>query len=402
MIRPGEGPMTADSAADRLTSLREALGKASSARERYLVLAGMIDAAGEACELCGAGGDGAVGTRAGRDTGDLGRVTGDLWHAAGRPEELKSAADALREAAPRLPAGHPARTALLDLLRQSLSDQAATAGSAADVAAEVEWIVETLEGLPPDDPGYARTLTSVGIRLFTIGLSNRTAVPVDRLISLQERALERITPADPDRPLAEFIYWSAIGLRAALEHRPDGADTATRELMRCGDSLPSEQVFRPYAAMAVSVALADRYVMTGELRQLELAREYLQEAFDQVDVAGLIPGPGVVYGHMLYLRGFLRMILGQYEPATGVPAEAIDDLEQAAELIGAQDPLRPRVIATLQTARAVRGIASAPAGPGIPLGESERTALEQVLVEAENISRDHPDFPGLAGVPRRD
>ncbi|MGD0602834.1 MAG: CHAT domain-containing protein [Streptosporangiaceae bacterium] len=357
---------------------------------------------------------------AGLDTGDAGRVAADLWQAAsqgspetpeyaelqtlraallavqagksGRPDQLKSAADALRDAAPRLPAGHPARAALLDLLRVSLSDQAATAGSAADVAAEVEWIVATLEGLPPDDPGYARTLTSVGIRLFTLGLSNRTAIPVDRLIAQQERALERIAPADQDRPLAEFIYWSAVGMRAAMEHRPDVADTAIAGLMRCGDGLPPEHPFRPYAAMAVSIALTDRYVMTGELRQIETAREYLREAFRLLEATGAAPN-----GYLLYLRAMLRMIPGQGEPVTGVPAEVIGDLDQAAGLIGGQDPLRPRVVAALQAARAVRGIMSAPAGPGIPLGESERTALEQVLAEAENISHDHPDFPGLAG-----
>jgi CHAT domain len=364
--------------------------------------------------------------RAGRISGDIGRVTDDLWLAAGQaaPEdpdraellamravllsiqaeesglagERRSSADALRDAAVQLPVSHPARDVLLSGLGLALNRQAAAAGSADDAAAEAEWIVDTLERLPPDAPEYGQILASVATRLLSLQLSSRSAIPVDRIVAQLEVAMERLAPDDPARLLAEFMHAGAIGMRAAMEHKPDVVDTAISELMRCEAGLPAEHPFRPYAAMAIAAALADRYAMTGELRQMDRARTYLGQAFDRLETTGVAPGMSSAHGHMLYLRGLLGLIPVQYASSRHVPAEVLADLERAAELVPADDPLRPRVVADMQVARALQGIMTTQAGRGTSaVGDPERAAFGQVLATAESLSRDHPDFPGLAG-----
>jgi len=363
--------------------------------------------------------------RAGRTTGDIARVADDLRLAAsqtasqtpdhaelltiraallatqaegsGCSDERKSSADALRDAATLLPEGHPARSALLSGLGMTLNQRAAAAGSADDAAAESEWIVETLERLPPDAPDYERTLASVATRLLTLQISNRNAVPVDRVIAQLEQALERLPPDGLARPFAEFIYWGAIGMRAAKDHRPDIADSAIQQLMRCEAALPAGHVYRPFAAMGVACGLADQYIMTGELRHIERAGAYLREAFNRIEAEGMPPGTERAYGHMLHLRGLLGLMLIQYEPATRIPAETVNDLEQAVELVGTGDPMYPRIIANLEMARGLRGINTARSGSGVPFGDSERRPFDRALVMAESMSREHPDFPGIAG-----
>ena len=58
---------------------------------------------------------------------------------------------------------------------------------------------------------------------------------------------------------------------------------------------------------------------------------------------------------MLYLRGLLGLIPVQYASSRHVPAEVLADLERAAELVPADDPLRPRVVADMQVAPPCRG-----------------------------------------------
>jgi hypothetical protein len=73
----------------------------------------------------------------------------------------------------------------------------------------------------------------------------------------------------------------------------------------------------------------------------------------------------------------------------------IADLERAIALMKPDDALRPRLIADLETIRVMHQIRHNPAGPGIPLGQS-RQAFDKILAEAQNINRDHADFPALA------
>ena len=263
--------------------------------------------------------------------------------------------------------------------------------------AEAERIVDMLERLPPDAPEYGQTVASAATRLLSAQLSSRSEIPVDRIVTQLELALERLAPDDPARFLAEIVHAGAIGMRAAAEHKPDVMEAVISELMRYEAELPAEHPYRPYVTAGIAAALADRFAMTGELGQMERASTYIREAFDRLEATGVNPGLDSAYGHMLYLRGLVGLIPVQYASAKHVPPDVIADLERAAELVPGHDPLRARVVADLEGARALRGIAAA-AGTGPPtVGDPDRAAFNQVLATAENLSRDHPDFPALAG-----
>jgi hypothetical protein len=316
--------------------------------------------------------------------------------ADGRHESLESVADAVAEAATRLPEGHMMRSALLDQLRQAFHRQVAAADGAGDVAAEAERIMATLERLPRDDPAFATLMTAVGVQLLELSASHRGAMPVDRLIAQLERARSQIAEDDPLRPIGESMYWAARCAKAAVEHDPPLLDAAIDGLIRGAEQTPAEHMFRPYAVLSVAFALVDRYLMTGEIGPFDRASGYMQEAFDAIQATGVVPGTGHAYARVLYFRGLIKMMQLVQEPEGLDLGDAIADMEQAVGLMPADDPTGQVMAIRLNAARAARGMREPGAGPGRPLGPAERAAVEEMLATVRNVSRDHRDFPALA------
>ena len=303
--------------------------------------------------------------------------------------------DALQEAAAQLPEHHLVRPALLNQLAQSLGQEAEQAGTADDVAAEVGRIVAVLEQMPREDPQFAQLMTFVATRVFNLMLSHRDAVPLERLTA--RLGPDQLAPDDPLKPLAETMYWSAIGTRGAIQHRPDLLDEAVDGLMRGADRVPADHPFRPAALLGVAVALAERYVMTGEIRNVEDAERYVDLARAASGPAGMLTEPNPGYPMLMHVRTVLAAIRSQYDEQSSQDLTGMaDDLERALSLVPPDHPLRPRLIADLETVRAVGEMRRSPAGPGIPMRPVSQEAFEKILAQAQAINRDHPDFPGLA------
>jgi tetratricopeptide (TPR) repeat protein len=318
-------------------------------------------------------------------------------HADGRPESLDPVADAVTEAAGRLPEGHMIRSALVGQLGQALRQQATAAEGAEgadDAAAEIERIMATLERAPHDDAEFAAQMVVVGIQLLDLWASHRTAIPADRLITLLEHANNRMAPADPVRPIGESMYWAAIAAKAAMGHDVPLMDSAIEGLMRCADRTPAGHIFRPYAMGGVAAALLDRYVMTGEFGPFERASRYVQEACDEIRASGVAPGTDGAYARLLYIRGLIKLIKAESEGED--IGEAISDMEQAVELVPADNPARQRLAARLGGVRATHGMRASGAGPGRPLEPADREAVDQMLAMVRNVPRDHAEFPSLA------
>jgi hypothetical protein len=315
---------------------------------------------------------------------------------SGRLDELRSSTAALREAAAMLPTHHPMRNAMFEMVSTTLIRQAVVAESADDKADEAEWIMQTLEQLPPDDPQYATTLSTVAMNLIAVARSNRTAVTVDRVISYLELALAHMAPPHPGRIPVEFMYRATIYLQATLDHQQQAADAAIQELIRCVSQLPEDHIFRPCAIVTLASAFVDRSFMTGELRSLELASVYLQEAFDLLEAAEDTQVTRIAYGLALHLRGLLSAASASHENGRSMPAETVSDLERAVELSRAEGTLRPRLTVARDIARALHGIDGWRHGQSSPFGDRQRDAMDQILTAAENTSHDHGDYPAFA------
>jgi len=262
---------------------------------------------------------------------------------------------------------------------------------------EVERIVAALEQMPRDDPQFAQLLLLVAVSVLHMQLSHRDVVPLDRLITHLEQTVSLLEPDHPMRSLGESMYWGAIGTQGAIEHRPDLMDAAIDGLIQCAGRTPAENGFRPFALLGVAFALVERYVMTGEIRDAEGADKYLRDACDASGAAGILTEPNPGYPMLVHVRTVLAVARATYDHEEGRDmTETVAVLERAVSLVKPDDPLRPRLIADLETVRVMHEMRYSRAGPGIPLGNSKQEAFEKILVEAQNINRDHSDFPTLA------
>ena len=322
----------------------------------------------------------------------------------GHQSELGSAAEALQDAATRLPEGHPMRGPLADQLGRSLRQQVDRAGSAGDFAAEVEPVMAMLEQMPPDDPQFARALTSAAMRLLSALPAHRAAVPFDRILAQLDRVIARLPPDDPVRHLGEAMRWAVIGTKAAIEHQPDQLKTAAIELRRQAGQLPADSIVRPVVLIGVISALVERFAMTGELRPLEEAKKDIEEAVEVIEEATArgVPGEAAALdsmrGQLAYLRGVIDIAHAQHESPDLDLTQTMADMEQAAELMQrSEQGFRPRLVAELESVRVLRELMAPSRGSAMSLGQPERDAFAKILAEVRGMSRDHIDYPALAG-----
>ncbi|MGD0064697.1 MAG: hypothetical protein ABSB76_14785, partial [Streptosporangiaceae bacterium] len=320
----------------------------------------------------------------------------------GHQDELGAAAEALQDAAALLPEGHPMRSPLADQLGRSLRQQVDHADSAGDFAAGVEPVMAMLEQVPPDDPQLARALTLAAVHLLSATPGHRAAVPFDRLIAQLDRLTTRLPPDDPARHLGEAMRWAAIGTKAAIEHQPDQVKDATTELRQRGARLPADSIVRPVFLIGVISALIERYAMTGELRLLEEAEEEMKRATAVIEEAAArdVPGESAALdsmrGQLAYLQTIIGMAHAQHEPAGLDLTQTVADMERAAELTKTAQGVRPRMVAELETVRAMRELRAPSRGPAMSLGQPERDAFAAILTQVQAMRRDHIDYPALA------
>lgn len=317
--------------------------------------------------------------------------------AAGGASPRDLATDALSDAAARLPAGHPVRSAQLSMLRAGLERQITDAETADDTASRLEQIMAALDRMPPDDPEFARAMALAAAQMLGAGLAHRSVLQDDRITPQLERAVAGLSPDDPLKVLAECNYWTSVCLQAALQQRPDMADTAIAELKRCAASAPEGHSTQTFVISAVAFALVDRHSMGGELRHLRDAETYVKQAFKSVDPAGPFAEGTPGHGGLLYLRGHLGMVWCVYDPSPHHASSAVSDLERAAEMIGDGHSLRRAVTSALEVARATRELTASSHRPdrGMFLGAASRDAFDNLLAAAESQGRDHPEYPTL-------
>jgi tetratricopeptide (TPR) repeat protein len=362
--------------------------------------------------------------RAGRAVSDVDRVVAELDRAAwlipdgapGRAEMLAlgaglvamhsqtpggsagtpAASEAVLAAATSLAVGHPLRAPLFDLLGTTLRRQVTEGTSSGDVAAELERVLQTLERLPEDTPDLERTLTVLSTELLQLTFSHRSAVPLDRVIALLEKTIERSEPGDMGRILAETMCAGAIGLRGSLQHRPEVIDEAEGRLRRSAALIPVGHVARPLALLGVAAVLTERYIMSGELHYLKPAQENVEE-FLKVSADGSAPWAETGRWIGFHIRGVLRIARYRHDPDLALLRAAVGDLELATGLMPAEDPQHGRVTALLGAVRALCDIHLASDGISfVPsFSPAMRDGFGQALVAAGRVGREHPDFPGL-------
>ena len=305
------------------------------------------------------------------------------------------ASEALHEAATRLPAGHPARSAVLGLLSSELNDQVSRAGGTADPAVSLDELVAALDRMPSDDPDFAQLMARVGMAVVGLGLTRRSAAVDDRIAGRLDQAAAGLAPDDPLRTLAEFTSLGSTGLRAAIRQDRDALTEMIDKLGEKARSSPPGDPFGTLARAGLGFALCERHSMHGEIRDLEEADRYVREAFQ-----GVVPGSQfaegtVSHGLLLFLRAHLKVVRYYYSDRRNLAGldDAIADLERADSAVSTNPAVGTMVLAELRSARALRE-ALANGGRAI-VGPAARDAFDGILAQAQSLRPDHPDHPTL-------
>lgn len=337
---------------------------------------------------------------------------GNLTTGQAAPGGLAPSIDALQKAASGLPEGHVFRSGLFGLLQQSLRQEVRgveQAGSAEDIAAELGRVMDVLEQMPSDDPQFARTLTFATVNVLAAETSHRGTVPLDRIVRQLEQSAHRLAPDDPMKIVGEAMHWAAVAFQATVEHQPDQVQAATTLLVNCADRIPVGDTFRPLILLIAAGGFKERYVMTGERHLLKQAGKLVVLALTAIGEAeaaagdpGVLSVLGMMRGLAIYLQVTVDIGRRQHDMKGQDLTAMVAELDRACKLMGPLDSVRSRMIADLETIRALGEILTSSSHTTSPgqltpaLGPAEREAFEKILAEVRSISRDHHDFPLLS------
>ena len=265
-----------------------------------------------------------------------------------------------------------------------------------DLNRRLDEIAALLDRLPPDDPAVTQALADATHLLHSFGM-NRSALGNDRLAAHYERLAERLHAGHPLVPYAMFMGRSVRYVQALLAGDTDRADASLIEMIRSADLVPAGHPLRPFVLCGVATAYTERHSMNGELRNLELAKAFIDDALAAAVQVGGPFAPGTqLHGFLLHVRGHVSMVWNVYDPQLPRVIAAIEDLEQALAQVGQEQAARTDLTSVLETARVMRDQLTAPSGPGWPLGAMTSTALEQLLETAQTMGRDRVEYPIIA------
>ena len=140
-------------------------------------------------------------------------------------------------------------------------------------------------------------------------------------------------------------------------------------------------------------------MITGELRNLDLAAKFADDAITEAEAApdGHYRKGTNLHGYLLYLRGHLRAMRAVYSPTLTGAEQAIEDLELAETEIGEGEAARLGLIVSLGTARILREQLANPAGPYMTVGPEASDTFDRLLEAAQRAGPDSIDYPVLAG-----
>jgi hypothetical protein len=260
----------------------------------------------------------------------------------------------------------------------------------------LDEIEALLDRLPADDPAIVQGLADTARLLSVFGVS-RSALGNDGLATHCERLAKRL-PAD--HPMAAYFLFTARSARymqAMFARDTERADATLGEMVGSANALPAGHPLRPFMLCGVATAYAERHSINGDLRDLDLARDTIDEALAAAARVGGPYAPGTeLHGFLLYVRGHVSMVWNVYDPQLPRVASAIQDLEQARAQIGQEQAARIDLTSVLDTARVMYDQLTVPSGPGRPLGAGMSTAFSQLLETSETLERDRVEYPVIA------
>jgi hypothetical protein len=262
-----------------------------------------------------------------------------------------------------------------------------------DLNRRLDEIAALVDRLPPDHPAVVRALADITDLVWGAGM-NRSVLENHRLPAAYDRLARRLPADHPLVPCAAFLGRAVRYVQANLAGDTDRADATLADMIRAADAVPAGHPFRPLMLYGVANAYTERHVLSGDLRNLNLAEESIEAALTEADAFGSAFAPGTPqHGMLLQKRAHVKLVRNLYDPQLPEVAAAIADLEQAVAEVGDETAARTDLTSMLEAARMMYGELSAPSGPGRPLNPATSTAIGQLLADAETKARGQVDYP---------
>jgi hypothetical protein len=266
-----------------------------------------------------------------------------------------------------------------------------------DLDRRLDEAADLAERLPPDDPAVLAAIADATRALGAAGMS-RPVLERGRVAEHYERLAGRLPPAHPLAAYVAFMGRAARYVQALLTGDTDRAAATLGAMIRAADAVPPGHPYRPFVLCGVATAHVERHGLTGDMRNLDLAEESIAAALAEAEGGGAFAPGTQLYGFLLHVRGHVRVLKGmdgtqREDQRRQDVAAAIQDLEQALELVGPDVAARVDVTSVLETARVLYEQFSAPSGPGTPLGPATSTALRRLLSSAEAMGPGRVEHP---------
>ena len=265
-----------------------------------------------------------------------------------------------------------------------------------DLIRRLDETTALLERLPADDPAVAAALAGTSSLLSALGL-DRAVLADGQVAARVERLAEVMPDGHPMTVYVRFLVPAIRYMQAHLARDTERAEALLIEMAGSAGAVPAGHPMRPFVLCGVATAYAERHTLNGDLRNLDLAWQYIEDALVAAEQAGgglFAPG-GAPHGFLLHVRGHVRMLRNVYDPKLPEVDAAIEDLERALAQIGQEWAAQTDLTSVLDTARVMREQLIAPSGPGRPLG----AATSRAFGNLSDAARDHAPWPGR--VPHR-
>ncbi len=228
----------------------------------------------------------------------------------------------------------------------------------------LDEIAALIAGRPAGDPAVTEALAEAMRLLYTVEF-RLPGGQSEQVTAFHEQLASRLPADHPVALLALLMSQALRFVQALAAGDPDRADALLSEMIRSAEAVPPGHPLRPFALSGVATAYVERHSLTGDLRNLELAKQAVDKALDATaETDGPFAPGGKLHGYLLYVRGHVLMVWNVYDPRLPRVNDAIEDLEQALAEAGPELAARYDMTTGLETAKVMRQNLVAPLGRG--------------------------------------
>jgi hypothetical protein len=257
-------------------------------------------------------------------------------------------------------------------------------GSAADLAAAQPWLLRAADELPTSDSNLAEVTQLLAVGMFLLASMGLTGSHLDRAIALLAAAAER-PGSEPDRAaITRAALGQALVLRAGSTACRQDLDDGIAQLVAAYEVAPSGHAYKIATAADLGAALLMRFMGSGDVRDRDAARFYLETLHDLTGRTGAAVRELVsdIDLTITAMRGLLRLA-----ESMGGDASALDDavqhLRAALAMVTSDHPQYARIRSDLGLALMMR------ASQGSPNLTDLREATQELTAAVQDLPRGH-------------